>query len=399
MGAVTGCTKPIILQQRVVEVEKIVLKDTTGNIRFEVAVKEDGSLVQTLRDKKGNDRIALMVDAEGVTRQRFFDENGKTRMESYVFPADHPEYADFVGTDILNKDGKMALTSYIDTERVVRQTLADDNEIGRVSSYVFPADHPRLAGIVGSDILNKNGKPALVSYIDTEHVVRQVLSDENGTSRISNYVFPADHPKLAGWGGTDILNKDGKTALRSVIDTQRVVRHQLMNENGVVRIGSYINPTDYPKMAESAGTEWINANNGAWIRMRTTNGNNAYQEFYDKTNKERISLNIRGDGLAEQRFGDATGNTRIITYTTPEGHSGFDMLDTQEKLRFQTVTLPNGKVAQSFMDREKHEKSSTTVDADGSATHYVEKGTVEKIWNALGYISPFFDVGRLLFGK
>jgi len=39
------------------------------------------------------------------------------------------------------------------------------------------------------------------------------------------------------------------------------------------------------------------------------------------------------------------------------------------------------------------------VDADGSATHFVAEGTAEKIWNALGYISPLIDLGRSLYGK
>jgi hypothetical protein len=229
----TGCTTPVILQQRVVEVEKIVLKDTAGNIRFEVTVKEDGSLVQTLRDKKGNERIALMVDAEGVARQSLFGEDGQKRVHSYVFPTDHPQSAGMAGTDILNREGKIALESYIDSERVTRH----------------------------------------------------ILHDENEKSGVLSYVFPADHPKLPGWTGADILNKEGKTALRSVIDSQRVARHQLFNENGAIRIGSYVNPTDHPKMAELAGTEWINGNNGAWMRINTAKDGGPIMSLWIKTIK------------------------------------------------------------------------------------------------------------------
>jgi hypothetical protein len=50
------------------------------------------------------------------------------------------------------------------------------------------------------------------------------------------------------------------------------------------------------------------------------------------------------------------------------------------------MTLPNGKVAQSFMDREKNVKASTTVTNDGQVTHSVEKGALETIWDNRGWI-------------
>ena len=174
----TGCTTPVILQQRVVEAEKIVLKDATGKVRLQIAIDEGGGIVQTFLDAKGTERLKLMVDAENVVRQRFFDEKGTIRMGSYV--------------------------------------------------------------------------------------------------------YPADHPRSARWVGTDILNKEGKVAIRSAIDTQRIARHQLFNEKGAVRIGSYVNPTDYPKMAESAGTEWIN-DSGAWIRIRTLKGGRPIMSLWTKT--------------------------------------------------------------------------------------------------------------------
>lgn len=332
---ITGCTTPVILHQRVVEVEKIVLKDTAGNVRFEVSVKEDGSLVQTLRDKKGNERIALMVDAEGVARQRFFDENGKIRLGSYVYPADHPKYAEFVGTDIMNKDGHAALKSYIDAERVTRHVLIDENGKSRVTSYVFPAGHPRLPEMVGTDIMNKDGGVALESYIDTQRVTRHVLHDENGVARMGSYAYPADHPKMAG----------------------------------------------------AAATEWVNnGDSGAWIRIRTAKDGGAYHEFMDKDNKERISLNVYTSGMANQLFSDTAGTPRSIIFANQEGYAGLELSDSRKNTRFQAMTLPDGKVAQSFMDRERNVKSSTTVTNDGQVTHYVEKGALEKIWDNRGWI-------------
>lgn len=275
---ITGCTTPVILQQRVVEAEKIVLKDATGKVRLQIAVDEGGGIVQTFLDTKGTERLKLMVDAENVVRQRFLDEKGTIRMGNSVFPTDSPKVP-----------GGMAVTGWS----------------------------------------NKEGQPMIYMQVDQEGVARHTMFDEKGNARMASYVKPVDHPQQAG----------------------------------------------------SSGTEWFsNINGGTWTRIQTTLSGNATHEFIDNNNKRRISLSISNDGVADERFSDAAGEIRAQTYTKGKDAS-FNLFDTRNKLRFNTTSFQNGTVVQSFLSDTGENKASTTVASDGTVTHYLEKGALEKIWD------------------
>lgn len=340
--SITGCTTPVILNQRVVETEKIVLKDAAGKVRMQIAVDEGGGIVQTFLDAKGTERLKLMVDAENVVRQRFLDEKGTIRLGNAVYPTDSP-----------GAPGGASVTAW----------------------------------------RNKAGQELIRIHIDEQGVARHTLHDEKGTARVGSYVYPGDHPTAAGVVGVDIMQKNGTTALTSYIDTDRVVRHVLFDEK-MARVNSYVNPADHPKRAGQAGSEWTNSsNNGAWIRMRTVAGGDAYHEFMDSDNKERIALNLFKDGLADQRFSDQTGTLRSQTYTKGKDVS-FNLFDTTNKLRFNTTSFHNGTVVQSFLGETGENKASTTVASDGTVTHYLEKGAFEKIWDNRALILMGVDLLR-----
>ncbi len=325
---ITGCTTPVILQQRVVEAEKIVLKDASGNVRLQIAVDEGGGIVQTFLDAKGTERLKLMVDAENVVRERFFDEKGKIRMSNYVYREDHHKFAKSVGTQISYPDGTPALQSFIDTDSSVHQTMSDQKGFDRVMSFIYPDDH-KFPGLIGTKLGYKNGENAHALSIDSDRVMQQTFWDENGNPRLGSYVKPADHPKNAG----------------------------------------------------SAGTEWINTvNGGARMRIRTTSAGNADHEFFDNNNTQRIALSLSKDGVADEHFRDAAGAIRTQTYTKGKDAS-FNLFDTQNRLRFNTTSFQNGSVVQSFLSDTGENKASTTVASDGTVTHYLEKGALEKIWD------------------
>ncbi len=173
-------------QQKVIETEKIVLKDASGNVRFEVAVREDGSLVHTMRDAKGIERISLMVDANGVARHNLMDETGTTRMGSYVYPTDHPQFAGITGTAFLNKDGRssMKLETYKSGE--VSHTFFGDNGKERISLNILndgmAVQHFRdAAGTIRTSIYaDTAGETAFGLYDAQQHIRFHNIMFANG---------------------------------------------------------------------------------------------------------------------------------------------------------------------------------------------------------------------------
>lgn len=172
--------------QKVIETEKLILKDITGNVRFEIAIREDGSLVHTMRDAKGNERINLVVDADGVARHNLIDETGTTRVGSYVYPGDHQKFAGIAGTAFLNKDGKssMRLETYKNGE--VAQTFFGDNGKQRLSLNILndglAIQHFRDAtGILRASIYAEaTGATAFSLYDAQQHIRFHNIMSSNG---------------------------------------------------------------------------------------------------------------------------------------------------------------------------------------------------------------------------
>ncbi len=201
-------------QQKVVETEKIILKDATGNVRFEIAVKEDGSLVHTMRDAKGNERINLVVDADGVARHNLIDETGITRVGSYVYPGDHPKFAGIAGTAFLNKDGKSSM---------------------KLETY--------KSGEVSQTFFGDNGKERLSLNILNDGLAIQHFRDATGILRASIYAEPT-----------------GETAF-SLYDAQQHIRfHNIMSSNGKLTQGFINKAGQYRESTTFEANDTINHN-------------------------------------------------------------------------------------------------------------------------------------------
>ena len=205
---------PTIVHQKVVETEKIVLKDAAGNVRFEVAITDDGSLINTMRDAKGSERIKLTVGADGVARHTMMDETGTARLGSYVYPGDHPKRAGTAGTAFLNKDGKsvMQLETY---------------KNGEVSHAFF----------------GDNGKERISLNILNDGMAVQHFRDATGTLRTSIYADPT-----------------GETAFSLYDSQQRLRFHNIMLSNGKFTQGFINKAGQYKESTTLEENDTINHN-------------------------------------------------------------------------------------------------------------------------------------------
>lgn len=210
-----------IVQQKVVETEKIILKDAAGNVRFEIAVKEDGSLVQTLRDAKGIERLKLMVDAEGVARQNFFDETGTTRMGSYVYPADHTKFGGEAGVGFLNKDGKSVMQMETHKSGEVSHTFFDKNGNERISLRLLND------GLAIQRFRDAKGTIRTSTYTDTTGETAFNLFDAQQRVRFRSIMLPDG--KLV----QSFISKAGKEKESTMLEDDDTLTHKV--EKGTVR--------------------------------------------------------------------------------------------------------------------------------------------------------------------
>lgn len=212
---------PLIIQQKVVEAEKIVLKDAAGNVRFEVAVKEDGSLVHTLRDAKGNERIKLMIDAEGVARHNIIDETGTTRVGSYVYPIDHPKFAGIAGTEFFNKDGKVLIQLGTENNREAFQVFFDNNGKDRISLNILNN------GSAVQQFRDAAGTVRANTYTNTSGEIVFNLFDSQQRVRFRNIMFP--NGKLT----QGFMSKTGQYKESTTFEDDDTLTHTV--EKGAVR--------------------------------------------------------------------------------------------------------------------------------------------------------------------
>ncbi len=210
-----------IVQPKVVETEKIILKDATGNVRFEVSVKEDGSLVHTLRDAKGNERINLTVDAEGVARHNLFDDTGTIRVGSYAYPGDHQRFAGKAGTAFFNKDGKSLMQLETHTTGEVSHILFDRNGNERISLRLLND------GMAIQRFRDAKGTIRTSTYTDTSGETAFNLFDAQQRVRFRNIMLPD------GKVMQSFIGKSGKEKESTILEDNDTLTHNV--ETGTVR--------------------------------------------------------------------------------------------------------------------------------------------------------------------
>jgi hypothetical protein len=91
MGTLLGCAALLAAapdQSKVLDGEKLLLRDKKGNIRCQIEVDKDNGVVQTLTDDKGRVRLKMATSADGEARFTMLDDKGATRIRLVTFPSD-----------------------------------------------------------------------------------------------------------------------------------------------------------------------------------------------------------------------------------------------------------------------------------------------------------------------
>jgi hypothetical protein len=91
IGSLLGCAALMAAapdQPKVLDGEKLILRDGKGNVRCQIEVEKDNGVVQTLTDDKGRVRLKMATSADGEARLILLDDKGATRIRLVTFPAD-----------------------------------------------------------------------------------------------------------------------------------------------------------------------------------------------------------------------------------------------------------------------------------------------------------------------
>ena len=109
--AVIGLMGQVMPPSRVLEVERLLLRDASGRIRVSLGALDDESVVLTFRDRLERDRLAIGLLPEGAPLVGLYDEHRRRRAAFGMLDADLP------GLLLFGEDG---------TSRV-RRTREDDS--------------------------------------------------------------------------------------------------------------------------------------------------------------------------------------------------------------------------------------------------------------------------------
>ncbi len=72
-------------QLRVVEAERFILKDDTGETRAILGIASENTVCLSLCDRQGKTRVGVSVDQDGVPQLNFFDKSAR-----FGFYKSHP---------------------------------------------------------------------------------------------------------------------------------------------------------------------------------------------------------------------------------------------------------------------------------------------------------------------
>jgi hypothetical protein len=94
-----GLMGQVMPPSRVLEVEQLLLRDTTGRIRVSLSTLEDDAIVLTFRDRLERDRLAIGLLPEGAPLVSLYDEHRRRRAAFGVLDTDAPQLS------LYGKDG------------------------------------------------------------------------------------------------------------------------------------------------------------------------------------------------------------------------------------------------------------------------------------------------------
>jgi hypothetical protein len=97
--AMIGLTGLVMPPSRVLEVEKLLVRDASGRVRVSLSALDDESVVLTFRDRLERDRLAIGLFSEGAPLLGLYDEHRRRRAALGMIDGNAP------GLSLYGKDG------------------------------------------------------------------------------------------------------------------------------------------------------------------------------------------------------------------------------------------------------------------------------------------------------
>jgi hypothetical protein len=333
---------------KVLEAQKIVLKNADGKPRCSIEVDDKGNVLQTMADAKGNPRIRLMVEAEGTARLRMFDEKGIVRVYAATFPDQHKEYpgSGTLGVAGPQKDKPSGLHLATDKDGIAFQELYDTNGERRGEFSIYKEGWAVLR-------LYAPEKAAQSNYIAlgtaTDGTAVQEIATTKGEKKVRRFI--------------------------SSVDCRGIGFHCMYDENEKMRVQGLV----VPKGTEKTGI----AADGY-----------ASQAVFDNRGTIRVDTTTYGDGQCSTDHRDALGRLRLSTIIQRDGNAFHKHLDTNGQVRVYAGTYTNGQSGLAFLGKSGGSKVSTMVKSDDSVSHYVDKGAGTQAWEAYKNVKDVIQLGQ-----
>jgi hypothetical protein len=277
------------LRPKVLETEKLVLKDENGKVRGKIEASGKDGIVQVLMDDTGTERVRLSVNKQGVARIWVNDDDGTVRVAAYSFPSNDKDTPYRSGISVL---GAGKETNNKPKEAIVLATYKD----GEATQAVF----------------DKKGKLRLSMGAMPDGLANLLFLNKDGEDKCAIQLGTIQQ----GGAFQQFFGKDGKRSLVMSAMPEGETAQYFLGADEKTRLYLGIYPNDV------AGAAFMTKDGKPRMKLFTMPDGGATQAFYDKAGKERVSLNVFENGLVNQRVSDKDGNPRVIAYSAADGDAG-----------------------------------------------------------------------------
>ncbi len=330
-----------------IDVERISLRDPTGRERLRLEVDAKGDAVQSFFDSDGTDRIRFCLDKDDIATLAFQPKNDDPRAMLYLSKEGDAGF--------LMRDGvKTRFETVVGSNGVAAQKFRDRQGIVRINTETD------LDGDAAQSFSDKAGQGRLNILTRGTGDAMMVMFDQAGKNRFL-------------WGTT----KDG-AASQSMSDREgklRFVSMTLPNGNAAQHA---IDQAGVPR-----------------IEQWTTLEGFAYHQVNDKKHVTRFLSGTGPNGEATQGVFDDEGKPRITFATRSDGSAYQSINGKQPGDPYSLLlTSPQRGIIHQFSIGEGNLKVGTTVTADGSASQYIEKSTVDKIIEWARFGRELYGLGK-----
>jgi hypothetical protein len=252
----------------VVKARRLELTDSSGAVRCQLGVEDDGSVSQTFTDAQGAKRIHLFVDAQGVARLRLLDDAGNTRVSGAAFSsADKNKDAAGLASLWVNATGHKE----DDTNSNLGGVGLTATAAGEVEQGFYDHEGKLRIDMISTQRNNENAAIALLGKGDScnssltlgefnNGVPYETFYDNSGVRRISDEVEPngdavrsmfdsscmrlAQAVTSGGNALENICDSNGKSRFLTGSFADGAVGQSYMGSDGMTKTSTFVKPDD-----------------------------------------------------------------------------------------------------------------------------------------------------------